>query len=173
MLLSEHVYCVAFAFKMTEQIEWWICTKFWQKKFIWCGRLHLWVTGNWQLHHNNVPTHASHFVFWWNIKWPRWLGPLLAQVWCPVSSSFSKTKMTFEREQISNHWWDSRKYYGAADGNWEDYMRSQGAYSERDWVVIALCPVFLVSCIFFNKCLYFSYYMAGYLLDRPRILEKR
>ena len=23
-----------------------------------------------------------------------------------------------------------------------------------------------VSSIFFNKCLYFSYYMAGYLLDR-------
>ena len=27
--------------------------------------------------------------------------------------------------------------------------------------------MFLVSCICFNKCLY-SYYMAGYLLDRPR-----
>ena len=27
--------------------------------------------------------------------------------------------------------------------------------------------MFLVSCIFFSKCLYFSYYMAGYLLDRP------
>ena len=29
--------------------------------------------------------------------------------------------------------------------------------------------LFLVPCIFFNKCLYFSYYMAGYLLDRPHI----
>ena len=26
-----------------------------------------------------------------------------------------------------------------------------------------LCTMFLVSCLFFNKCLYFSYYMAGYL----------
>ena len=31
-----------------------------------------------------------------------------------------------------------------------------------------LCPMYSVSCIFFNKCLYFSYYVAGYLLDRPR-----
>ena len=30
------------------------------------------------------------------------------------------------------------------------------------------CPRYNVSCIFFKKCIYFSYYMAGYLLDRPR-----
>ena len=29
------------------------------------------------------------------------------------------------------------------------------------------CPMYNVSCSFFNKYLYFSYYMAGYLLDRP------
>ena len=34
------------------------------------------------------------------------------------------------------------------------------------------CPMYKVSCswIFFNKCLYFSYNMAGYLLDRPHML---
>ena len=31
------------------------------------------------------------------------------------------------------------------------------------------CLMYNVSCIFFNKCLYLSYYMAGYLLDRPYI----
>ena len=31
------------------------------------------------------------------------------------------------------------------------------------------CPMYNVSCIFFNKCIYFSYYMVGYLLDRPCI----
>ena len=45
-------------------------------------------------------------------------------------------------------------------------MRHQGTYFERDQGVIVLCAMFLVSCIFFNKCLYFSYYMAGYVL-RP------
>ena len=32
-------------------------------------------------------------------------------------------------------------------------------------------PIFSISCIFFNKCLCFSYYMAGYLLDRPCIVS--
>ena len=30
---------------------------------------------------------------------------------------FPKTKITFEREEISDHQWDSRKYDEAADGN--------------------------------------------------------
>ena len=70
--------------------------------------------------------------------------------------AFPKTKITFEREEISVHWWDSGKYDGAAEGNWENCVRSQGAYFEGDWGVIVLCTMFLVSCIFFNKCLYFS-----------------
>ena len=53
---------------------------------------------------------------------------------------------------------------------WENCVRSQGAYFEGDWGVIVLCTTFLVSCIFFNKCLYFSYQVAGYFLDKPRIL---
>ena len=42
----------------------------------------------------------------------------------------------------------------------------------EDWDIIALCTMFLVSCIFLNKCLYFSQYMAGYLLNRPCIFNK-
>ena len=42
---------------------------------------------------------------------------------------FPKTKITFEREEISDHRWDSGKYDGAADGNWENCVRSQGAFS--------------------------------------------
>ena len=34
-------------------------------------------------------------------------------------------------------------------------VRSQGAYFERNWGIIVLCSVFLISYIFFNKCLYF------------------
>ena len=33
----------------------------------------------------------------------------------------------------------------------------------------SLSYIFLVSCVFFNKCLYFSYYMAGCFPDRPRM----
>ena len=66
MLFSEHVYCVAVAFKMAEQVEQQICIKF-------CVKLeHSSVetiqmiqkaankaTGDWQLHHNNTPAHVS------------------------------------------------------------------------------------------------------------------
>ena len=58
--------------------------------------------------------------------------------------AFPKTKITFGREQISDHWWDSGKYNETADGNWENCVRSQGAYFERDWGIMVLCTVFLV-----------------------------
>ena len=69
MLLSEYVHCVAITFKMTEWIEQWICIKFcvklehspW-KLFGWFRRTQLWATGNWQLHHDKKPAHASHLV---------------------------------------------------------------------------------------------------------------
>ena len=45
---------------------------------------------------------------------------------------FPKLKITFEREEISDPRGDSGKYDGAADGGWENYVRSQGAYFEGD-----------------------------------------
>ena len=50
---------------------------------------------------------------------------------------------------------------------WENCVRSHGACFEGDLEVTVLCTMFLVSCTFFNKCLYFSYYMARCFLDRP------
>ena len=82
--------------------------------------------------------------------------------------AFPPTQITFEREETSDHRWDSGKYDRAADGDW-NCVRSQGAYFEGDWGVVVLSTMFLVSCIFFSKYLYFSYYMAGFLLDRPHI----
>ena len=67
-------------------------------------------------------------------------------------------------EEISDHWWDSGKYNGTADGNWENCVRSQGAYLEGDWGVLVLWTMFLVSS---PINVYFSYHMAGYFLDRP------
>ena len=45
---------------------------------------------------------------------------------------FPKTKITFEREEISNYWCDLGKYDGAADGDLENCVRSQRAYFEGD-----------------------------------------
>ena len=77
--------------------------------------------------------------------------------------AFPETKITFEKEETSDHQWDSGKYDVTTDGDWENCVRSQDAYFGG---IIVLCTVFLVSCIFLNNCLHFSYYMAGYLLDR-------
>ena len=69
MLLSEHVYCVVVTFRMTEQIEQLIYIKFCFKlehssmeTIPMIQKAELWATGNWQLHHDNVPTHASRLV---------------------------------------------------------------------------------------------------------------
>ena len=77
--------------------------------------------------------------------------------------AFPETKITFEREEISDHQWDSRKYDRAGDGYWEKLVRSHGAYFEGDWGVTVLCTMFLVYWFFFNKCPCFSCYMAGCL----------
>ena len=100
--------------------------------------------------------HVSSRVFWQNIKSPgdsACLQPRFGALWL---LTFPKTKITLEREEISDRWWDSEKYNGTADGDWENCVRSQGAYFEGVLDVIVLCTMFLVSCIFFNKCLYFS-----------------
>ena len=141
-----------------------------QKLFGWFQRT--WAVGDWQLHHNNMPAHASwsgveffdkHQII--QVTQP----PLQPRFGALQLLPFPKTKSTFEREEISDHRWDSGKYNGVADGYWENCVRSQGAYFEGDWGIIILCAMFLVSGTF-NKCLCFSYYMAGCLLDRPHIL---
>ena len=63
--------------------------------------------------------------------------------------AFPKTKISFEREEISDYWWNLGKYDGAADSNWENCVMSQGAYFEGNQGIIVLCTLFLVSCIFY------------------------
>ena len=164
MLLSEHVYYVAIAFKMTEWVEHWICIKVCVKfehssaKTIWWFRSHSYgqlVIGSFIMTMCLLMHHISCRVFWRNVKSSRWL------------LAFPKTKITFERVSISGYWWDSGKYNRAADGNWVNCVRSQVAYFVGDWGVIVLCTVVLVCYIFSNKCLYFSCYMNGYFLDSP------
>ena len=58
---------------------------------------------------------------------------------------FPKAKITFEREEISDHQWDPEKYDGTADGDWENCVRSQGTYFEGDWGTFVISTMFLVS----------------------------
>ena len=48
-------------------------------------------------------------------------------------------------EEISDNQWDSGKYKGAADDDWENCVRSQDTYFEEDWGVIVLYTMYLVS----------------------------
>ena len=66
MLLSDHVYWVAVSLKITEQAEQQICIEFCIKLEHPSGKLftrfrkwQLRATGDWQLYHDNAPTHAS------------------------------------------------------------------------------------------------------------------
>ena len=134
------------------------------KLFGWFRWLQPWAMGDWQLHHDNAPAHASHLVQNFFVKTsndPGDSAPLQPRFDALWLLTFPKTKITFEREDISDGWWDSGKYNGAADGGWENCVRSQCAYFEGDWSITVLCTMFLVSCVLFNKCLYFSYYMTG------------
>ena len=80
--------------------------------------------------------------------------------------AFPRTKITFEREEILIiH--ESGKYDRAADGGWENCLRSLGAYCEGGWGIIFWCTMVLVSS---SVNVSFSYYIAGCLLDRPHIL---
>ena len=158
-----------------EQVGQQICIKFCIKLELpceeilgWFRKPQPWAAGDWQLHHKTCPLmhQVSCRVFWQtssHLGDSASLQPRFGALWL---LAFPKAQITFEREKISDCRWNWGKYNRATDGDWENCVRSQGAYYEEDWSVIFLCTVFLVSCIFFNKCLYFSYYMSGYLLDR-------
>ena len=126
MPLSEHVYCVVITFKMTEWVQQWICIKF-------CIKLEYSsvetvqmiqkaaARGNWwlaassqQCTHSCTMSRAEFFGETSNH--PGDSAAPTAQMWCPVTSGFSWTKIIFEREEITDHQWDSGKYNAAANG---------------------------------------------------------
>ena len=165
MPLNEHVHCVAIAFKTTEQVEQRISIKFcvklehppW-KVFGWFRRPQLWATGDWQLHHNNMPAQASRLP-------QRFLVKQNTQVTQPPYSPglvpcdfwlFPKPNSPLKRKRFQTISEIQENTMGQLNGNWENCVRSQVAYFEGDWGVTVLCTIFLVSCNFFNKCLYFS-----------------
>ena len=161
MPVSEHVYCVAMAFKMTEWVKQRICIKF-------CVNLE----------HSSMESiqmieKAAAMGKWWVAASSQQHGCSCAEFFGEASNhpgdsaplqprfdalwllSFPKSKITSEREEISDHWWGSEKYDGATDIYWENCVRSQDAYFEGDRGIIVLCTPFLVSCSINVSC--FSY----------------
>ena len=153
-------------------VEQWICIKFCIKlehsstETIWKSQKAT-ATGNWWLAASSqqcaCSCSTSYELFGKTSNHPGNSAPLKPTFGTLQLLAFPKTKITFEREEISDHQWDSREYDRAADDDWENCVRSQGAYFEGDWGVIVLCTVFPVSCIF-NKCLYFLT-LRGWILS--------
>ena len=163
---------------MTELVEQWICIKS-------CIKLEHSSTetiqmiqkatamGNWwwaassrQCARSCIMPHAG--VFGETSRHPGDSAPT-AQIWCPVTSGFSPNW---------NHLWKGRDFRPS--------MRCRKIQQGSSWRLGDLCevprcplwrglshpcPVYNVSCIFFNKYLYFSNCMGGYFLDRPRACD--
>ena len=165
MPFSEHVYCVVITLKMTEWVEQSIC-------IIFCIKLEhssletigmiqkAAAIGNWWLATSSGQSACSCITlcsefFWYNIKPLVWPSPLPPRFGALQLLAFPKTKITFEREEISDcRWlrkiqWCSWRWLG-------ELHEIPSTYFEGDWGGIVLCTIFLVSCVFFHKCLYFS-----------------
>ena len=166
---SEHA-VVAVAFKITEQVKQWVCIKF-------CVKLEHSSTetiginqkatamGNWwlaassrQCAHSCISSHAEFFGKTSNH--PGDSIPLQPRFGALQLLAFPQTTITFEREEISECQWESGKYDREANGNWENCVRSQVAYFEGAWGVIALCTMFLYH-VSSSINVSFSYYMTG------------
>ena len=173
MPLSEHVYCLAVTFKMTERVQQRICIRICIKlehssmETIWIIQKAAAMGKWWLAASSQQPAHScityQAEVFGKTSKSPRWLSPLQPSFGTFWLLAFPKTKITFAREEISDNYWDSGKYDGAFYGNWENCMKSQGTYFEGDWGITVLCTMFFISCIFCNKCLFFI--VHGWILS--------
>ena len=154
MALSEHVYCVAATLKMTEQREQWICIKIaWslniplRKQFGWFRRLQLWATSDWQLHDENMPTHASRVEESFLSKHQITLvtRPTYSPDLAPCNFwSFPKLKSPLKRKRFQTVDETLRNTMGQlmAIGR---TVRFQSTYLEGVWGDIVLCTMFLAS----------------------------
>ena len=154
MPLSEHVHCVAVTFKMTERVQQRICIKF-------CIKLeHSSVeitqmiqkaaaTGNWWLAVSSQHAHSC-------IMSPQFSGetsnhpgdsaPLQPRSGALRLLAFLKTKITFEREEISDHEWDSGKW----QGNWWRLAELCEVTRCLLWRGLRChCPMYNVYCILY------------------------
>ena len=153
MPLSEHVYCVAVAFKMTERVEQWICIKFCIKLEQSCTETILMVQkstamGNWWLavssrqhSHSHIMPGAEFLAKYQitQVTQPPYIPDMVpCDFWL-----FPKLKSPLKGNRFQTGWWDSGKYNGAADGNWENCVRSQGAYFKGDLVSLSCVWCFL------------------------------
>ena len=122
-----------------------------RKLFGWFRRPQLWAADDWQLYHHTCSLiyHVLWRIFSWTLNHAGDSAPLQPRFGALWLLTWPKTKITFEREKISDHQWDSEKYDGAADGYWENCARSQGSGGPSKVTEVSLsyvqCFLYLVS----------------------------
>ena len=164
---------------MTEGVQQQICIEFCvklehcsMKLFRWLRKLQLWATGDWKLHHNNVPAHA--------------LG-LVQSFFDKTSSHPNDSEALYSPDLASCNFWLfpklksplEGKRFQAIDEIQENMTGQLMALGRTVWgpkvptltgiEASLFYTVFLVYWIFFNTCLCFLHCLVGYLLDRPYI----
>ena len=72
------------------------------------------AASSWQWTHSYIPSHAD---FWETSNHPGDSAPLQLKFGALWLLAFPKIKVTFEREEISDHWWNSGKLDRVADGD--------------------------------------------------------
>ena len=195
MPLSEHVFCVPITFKLLSEasnksvsnsalslnIPPW-------KLFRWFRRPQLWATGDWQLHHNNVPAqHACSCItspaefFWQNSKSPRWLSApsspdlvpcdfwLFPKLKSPLKEKRFQTIDEIQENTTGQLVEIPAKILPSVLNNGRDAGRTVWGPKvptlRGTEMSLSYLQCFLY-CISFNKCLYFSEYMAWYFRNR-------
>ena len=140
-------------FKMTQQVEQWIYIRFCVKlehspmETIWmiqkATAMDKWwlAASSWQ-HQTHVSPHMG------TSNHPGDSAPLQTRFGALQLLAFPQNKVTFERAETSDHQWVSGKYNSIflkkydeikwADGDWENWVRSQGPCFKGDWEVLYL-----------------------------------
>ena len=167
MLLSEHVHCGAITFKMTERVEQQIYLKFYIKlehssmETIWMSQKVV-AMGIWWLAASSPQcarsrnTSCAEFLVKHQIT--EVTQPPTAQILCPATWLFPKLKSPLRG-----------KRFQMVDGIQENTTGQLLTTGRTVWGPKVPTLKGIEASFIFNKCLYFSYYMAGYHLDRPHI----
>ena len=159
MPLSEHVYCVAIAFKMTEQVQQWICIKF-------CIKLeHL------SMETIQMIQKDTDMVNWWLAasSQQRAHSFIMSFAECFVKPQITQvTQPHYSPDLVPCDFWLFPKLKSPLKGKGFQ-MRFRKIWWGSWWWLGELvprcllwkglrchCPMYNISCIFFNECLYFS-----------------
>ena len=144
-----------------------------RKLFQWFRRPPLWATGDWQLHHNNAPAHASHLAqfFGDTSNCPGDSAPYSPDLVPRDFWLFPKLKSPLKRKrfQTVNEIQENATGQLMVTGRtvWGPKMPTLKETGASLSYVQCYLHLYL-----FNKCLYFSYYTIGYFLDRPHIYSR-